>query len=261
MATTTTPPDLKALRKPHDDEVDVYGLTHAGRVRKENQDHFLICSVRKQVLVHNTSLPSTDRLPLSGERMAFLAVVADGVGSGAGGEAASRLALEGVTEYVALTMRAYHDLDSADDVHFLEGLQEAAWKCHAYRRSTAEPFAPCHTGQAQEYDVLALARGLAGDEVALRCISIGGPQIMGFNFGALGYQSAVALYDAFQASEAAQVRGFLAYCARRGLPGQLLGAVRNHDWPTFARLYNGDGNVPTYAALLSSAFDDAQQLF
>jgi protein phosphatase len=138
MATITTPPDVKALRKPHDDEVDVYGLTHAGKVRKENQDHFLICSVRKQVLVHNTSLPSTDRLPLSGERMAFLAVVADGVGSGAGGEAASRLALEGVTEYVALTMRAYHDLDSADDVHFLEGLQEAAWKCHASVVAEAE---------------------------------------------------------------------------------------------------------------------------
>jgi hypothetical protein len=115
--------------------------------------------------------------------------------------------------------------------------------------------------QAQEYDVLALARGLAGDEVALRCISIGGPQIMGFNFAALGYRSAGELYDAFQASEEAQVRGFLAFCERRGLPGQLLGAIRNHNWPTFARLYNGDGNVPTYAALLSSAFDEARRLF
>ena len=133
-----TPPDLKALRKPHDDEVDVYGLTHPGKVRQENQDHFLICSVRKQVQVHNTSLPSTDRLPLAGERMAFLAVVADGVGSGAGGETASRLALERVTEFVALTMRAYHDLDSADDQHFLEGLQEAAWKCHASVVAEAE---------------------------------------------------------------------------------------------------------------------------
>ncbi|MGH7586077.1 MAG: PP2C family protein-serine/threonine phosphatase [Gemmatimonadales bacterium] len=138
MPTTHTPPDLKALRKPHDDEVDVFGLTHAGKVREENQDHFLICSVRKQVLVHNTSLPSTDRLPLAGERMAFLAVVADGVGGGTGGEAASRLALERVTEYLALTMRAYHDLDSADDQHFLEGLQEAAWKCHATVVAEAE---------------------------------------------------------------------------------------------------------------------------
>ena len=33
-------------RKPRDDEIDVYGLTHAGKVRKQNQDQFLICSLR-----------------------------------------------------------------------------------------------------------------------------------------------------------------------------------------------------------------------
>jgi protein phosphatase len=131
MPTTDTPRDVNALRKPHDDEVDVYGLTHPGKVRTSNQDHFLICSVRKQVQVHRTSLPDVTRLPLTGDRMAFLAVVADGVGGGPKGEAASRLALEQVTEYVALTMRAYHDLDATDDQPFLDALQEAAWKCHA----------------------------------------------------------------------------------------------------------------------------------
>ena len=117
--------------KPHDDEVDVFGLTHQGLVRTQNQDHFLICSVRKHIQVHNTSLPSAERLPLDGERLAFLAVVADGVGGGPAGETASRVALERVTEYVALTMRAYHAQDGADDQHFLEALQDAAWKCHA----------------------------------------------------------------------------------------------------------------------------------
>jgi protein phosphatase len=133
MATTDKPVSAPtdALRKPHDDEVDVFGLTHLGLVRKQNQDHFLICSVRKQIQVHNTSLPSADRLPLAGERLAFLAVVADGVGGGPGGETASRVALERVTEYVALTMRAYHAQNGADDQHFFEALQDAAWKCHA----------------------------------------------------------------------------------------------------------------------------------
>jgi protein phosphatase len=126
-----TPANVNALRKPHDDEVDLYGLTHAGNVRKTNQDHFLICSVRKQIQVHRTSLSTIEHLPLAGERMAFIAVVADGVGGGSKGETASRLALERVTEYVALTMRAYHDLDATDDQPFLDALQEAAWKCHA----------------------------------------------------------------------------------------------------------------------------------
>ena len=133
-----TPTDPQVLRKPHDDEVDVYGLTHVGRVREANQDHFLICSVRKQVQVHQTSLPQATPLPLAGERMAFLACVADGVGGGSGGEAASRLVLERITEYVTLTMRAYHDLDATDDQPFLDALQEAAWKCHASVVAEAE---------------------------------------------------------------------------------------------------------------------------
>jgi protein phosphatase len=122
---------VSALRKPKDDEVDMYGLTHPGKIRQTNQDHFLICSVRKQVQVHRTSLPDTERLPLAGERLAFLAVVADGVGGGSKGETASRLALERVTEYVTLTMHAYHERDQNDDQPFLDALQEAAWKSHA----------------------------------------------------------------------------------------------------------------------------------
>jgi protein phosphatase len=130
--------DVNALRKPHDDEVDVYGLTHPGKVRQTNQDHFLICSVRKQVQVHRTSLPDAERLPLAGERLAFLAVVADGVGGGTKGETASRLALERVTEYVTLTMRAYHERDKEDDQPFLDALQEAAWKSHSTVVAEAE---------------------------------------------------------------------------------------------------------------------------
>lgn len=138
MPSTHPGRDVNALRKPHDDEVDVYGLTHPGKVRQTNQDHFLICSVRKQVQVHRTSLPDAERLPLAGERLAFLAVVADGVGGGTKGETASRLALERVTEYVTLTMRAYHERDKDDDQPFLDALQEAAWKSHATVVAEAE---------------------------------------------------------------------------------------------------------------------------
>ena len=35
--------------RPRDDELDLFGLTHAGRVRKENQDHFLLCTVHAPV--------------------------------------------------------------------------------------------------------------------------------------------------------------------------------------------------------------------
>ncbi len=137
MSSPDTAHDTDTPRKPRDDEVDVYGLTHVGKVRKTNQDHFLICSLRKQIEIHNTSL-EVEKLQTEGDRMAFLAMVADGVGGGTKGEMASRIALETVTRYVTMSMRAYHEIDSNDDQAFLDALQEAAWQCHASVVAEAE---------------------------------------------------------------------------------------------------------------------------
>ena len=117
-------------RKPTDDELDVYGLTHRGKVRTTNQDHFLICSLRKQMLVHLTSLSGLDRMPVLAERLAFLAVVADGVGGSAGGETASRVAVEAVTRYIAESVQCYYASHGEGGDMFLASLQDAAAQCH-----------------------------------------------------------------------------------------------------------------------------------
>jgi PPM family protein phosphatase len=127
VAATAAPP----VRKPADDEVDVYGLTHTGKVRKTNQDHFMICSLRKQMLVHLPSIPATDQLTAPGDRLAFLAMVADGVGGGVGGETASRLAVEVVTRYVSQSVQCYYAAGAARDDTFLAALQDAAMQSHA----------------------------------------------------------------------------------------------------------------------------------
>jgi protein phosphatase len=117
-------------RKPRDEEIDVYGLTHAGKVRTENQDHFLISSLRKQMVIRLTSLPETDNLLAEPERLAFVAMVADGVGGGAKGGEASRIALEAVTQYVSSSMRCFYSAGSADDRELSRTLQEGALQCH-----------------------------------------------------------------------------------------------------------------------------------
>jgi serine/threonine protein phosphatase PrpC len=143
--TTATPvaPD----RKPLDEEIDVYGLTHPGKVRTENQDHFLICALRKQMVVHLTSLPETDHLMAGPERLAFLAMVADGVGGGAKGAEASRLALEAVTQYVSQSMRCYYAAGSRDDRSFSEALQAGALQSHTELLQRGEE-SPDHRGMA-----------------------------------------------------------------------------------------------------------------
>ncbi len=128
-------------RKPLDEEIDFFGLTHTGKVRKTNQDHFLISSMRKHMQIHYTSLPNADELPLVGERLAFLAMVADGVGGGTKGEMASRLTVEVVAKYVAHSMRCYYTTDPHDEQAFFDALREAAMQCHesVVKQAEADP--------------------------------------------------------------------------------------------------------------------------
>ncbi len=113
-----------------DDELDLFGLTHTGKVRKENQDHFLVCTVHPEVVVHGTSLPAVDLLPLRGERIATLYLVADGVGAGEAGGDASRIAAETITGYVASTLRSYHAAGTSDESNLLDALRAAVLEAH-----------------------------------------------------------------------------------------------------------------------------------
>lgn len=120
-----------SIRKPRDRDIDVFGLTHPGKVRQENQDHFLIASLSKQMLVDRTSLPADSQLQTEPERLASLAMVADGVGSGGGGEEASRQAVLAVTEYVARSTEAFYGAVAAEPETFARILADAAMQCHA----------------------------------------------------------------------------------------------------------------------------------
>lgn len=139
MTATEKARESRALgRKPTDDQIDVHGLTHRGKVRKENQDHFLISSLQKRMEVHQTSLPDTSGLSGDAERLAFLCMVADGVGGGPGGGEASRRVIEAVSQYTAGSMDCYYTADPTDDQAFARALADAALHCHEDLRRTAK---------------------------------------------------------------------------------------------------------------------------
>jgi serine/threonine protein phosphatase PrpC len=129
----THPPEAGAVmasRKPRDSDIDVYGLTHPGKVRKENQDHFLIGTLAKQLRIDRTSLPQDVTLQAESERLASVGMVADGVGSGAG-EEASRLAVQAVAQYLAKITNAFYTSDATEPENFTHLLSEAALQVHA----------------------------------------------------------------------------------------------------------------------------------
>jgi serine/threonine protein phosphatase PrpC len=120
-------PDLN--RKPRDHEIDRYGLSHQGLVRKDNQDHFLLASIHKRIDVQGTNLELGDRITVGEQRLANIAMVADGVGGGVGGSEASATALEVAMEYVNNSMAVYYGADTGS-AQFAELLQAAAMRAH-----------------------------------------------------------------------------------------------------------------------------------
>lgn len=116
--------------KPRDEDLDFFGITHPGKVRQENQDHFLFATLHKTMRVGGTSLPNPELLELPSQRLASFGLVADGVGGRTGGETASRAALEAIAGYVTHAMHSFYTGDPDNERAFLDSLQDAARQSH-----------------------------------------------------------------------------------------------------------------------------------
>lgn len=147
MATRDVQAAPPVVRKPADDEIDVYGLTHPGKVRTENQDHFLTASLHRQMRVHLTSLPALGGTSVDTDRLAFLAMVADGVGGGHAGEEASRFALEAISAFVRNSAHCFYTADASDDEAFRATLEAAALRVHEELNMRSEQL-PGHRAMA-----------------------------------------------------------------------------------------------------------------
>ena len=72
--------------------VDVSALTHPGRVRTNNEDHFIVAKATRALETMTTSLPAGD-VPARADEVNYVMIVADGMGGHAAGEVASRLTI------------------------------------------------------------------------------------------------------------------------------------------------------------------------
>lgn len=124
---TAPAPIAGQTQPPDDDQIDVFGITHPGLVRSENQDNFLIARISRHVEILQSSLGEGDRP--HDARMGFLAMVADGVGGGEAGEEASRLAVARATAIVNGSIRClYSSTDPGQSM--AQSLMDAAQQVH-----------------------------------------------------------------------------------------------------------------------------------
>ena len=79
--------------------VDVSGLSHPGKVRARNEDHFIVTRIGRYLETVLTSLPPGE-VPERAEEAGYAMIVADGMGGHAGGELASRMAISGLVKLV-----------------------------------------------------------------------------------------------------------------------------------------------------------------
>jgi len=117
--------------------VDVRGRTDVGRVRKMNQDQFLVAALHKVIDIHDTSLPTAYRERFDSGARALLFLVADGVGGGLGGERASSLTIDSIMHYVTNSMRCFYKLDQMASTDLMGELASSVMESHMAVRSEA----------------------------------------------------------------------------------------------------------------------------
>ncbi len=109
--------------------MDCHGLTDPGRVRPNNQDHFLIADLNKSMKIQDTSLRLDNHARVYGGSQGKLLIVADGMGGEAEGERACIIAVDQVTTYVLNSLSWYFRLEEDSELDFEDHLKQALESC------------------------------------------------------------------------------------------------------------------------------------
>ncbi len=115
----------------------VAGKTHKGQVRADNQDHFLVASLERALLVEDSSLPAEAGTRLTDTPQGRLFIVADGIGGHGGGEVASAVAVDAMAHYAFETMPWVLGRNDCSMDELEGGLRDAMEKAQARIRRVA----------------------------------------------------------------------------------------------------------------------------
>ena len=132
--------------------------------------------------------------------------------------------------------------------HFKYG-SDKKWLGHKFRADSKAEWGSFHGDQDKEHEVLAFARKL-DDELALKSISMGLPQILGSNSKIIGYDSIVEMYENFNKDIRFHIFGLFDFLSPR-----MIKYLRNQEFVNFAKYYNGAGQARRYGKFLQDYYE------
>jgi uncharacterized protein YgiM (DUF1202 family) len=138
--------------------------------------------------------------------------------------------------------------------YFKLNLASKPWLGHKWRPDPAQDWITFHGNQIREWQVLEFARNL-DDTAALKSISMGAPQIMGFNYRQLDYPNVQAMFEDFSKSMRYQILGLFQF-----LSPAMISALRRLDFVSFAGHYNGSGQKQQYGQWINEHYLAFKQL-
>jgi hypothetical protein len=162
-----------------------------------------------------------------------------------GGAIRQQALTQGVPTQIAL---AVFSVESGKAYDPATGLLIIRFEPHIFRRKGGPEIPWGRGGQKREWENFKNAYE-ANPEAALLSCSYGLPQLMGFNWRVTEHQKTSDMVLAFQRSCEEQVAGFFGFVEKNGL----VSVIKNEDWRSFTRRYNGPGKVEVYSSRLIRA--------
>ena len=132
--------------------------------------------------------------------------------------------------------------------HFRFG-SDKKWLGHKFRKDSKGEWGVFHGDQDKEHEVLDFARKL-DDELALKSISMGLPQILGSNSKIIGYDSIIEMYENFNKDIRFHIFGLFDFLSPR-----MIKYLRNKEFVNFAKYYNGAGQARRYGKFLQDYYE------
>jgi uncharacterized protein YgiM (DUF1202 family) len=121
---------------------------------------------------------------------------------------------------------------------------------HKFREDEDGDWEDCHTSQAMEWKVFEFAKKLAEKE-AIYSISLGAPQVMGFNYKIIGYSTPQEMFEYFNKD----IRyHFLALFDFIQYKEERIQYLKDKDFYSFAKEYNGTTAPKAYEEMIEGFY-------